>query len=124
MSIALWIVQIMLALVFALTGLLKVSLPVERLRKRMNWARHAAPGLIRLVGILELLGALGLILPAATHILPWLTAAAAFGLMLTMIGALVLHVRLKEMRMVGGPVLLLLLALFVALGYLFFLPLS
>jgi hypothetical protein len=41
-----------------------------------------------------------------------------------MIGAIVLHVRLKEMRMVGGPVLLLLLALFVALGYFFFLPLT
>jgi len=124
MSIALWIVQILLALVFALTGLLKVVLPVERLRERMHWARHATPGLIRLVGVLELLGVLGLILPVATRILPWLTPAAAFGLIVTMIGAIVLHVRLKEMRMLGGPVLLLLLALFVALGYTFFLPLT
>lgn len=124
MSIALWIVQILLALVFVLTGLLKVALPVERLRQRMNWAKHATPAVIRLVGVLELLGALGLVLPAATRILPWLTPAAAFGLILTMIGAIVLHVRLKEMQMVGGPVLLLLLALFVALGYAFFLPLT
>lgn len=124
MTIALWIVQILLALAFVLAGLMKVSQPVERLRERMNWTRHVAPSLIRLVGALEVLGALGLILPAATHILPWLTPIAALGLVLTMIGAIVLHLRLKEASHAGIPLVLLLLALFVAIGYLVIVPVA
>lgn len=61
MNIALWIVQILLALAFALSGFGKVSQPVEKLRERMNWAKHVVPGVIRLIGSLEILGALGLI---------------------------------------------------------------
>jgi uncharacterized membrane protein YphA (DoxX/SURF4 family) len=124
MTIALWIVQILLALAFALAGLMKVSQPVERLRERMNWTRHVVPGLIRLVGALEVLGALGLILPAATHILPWLTPVAALGLVLTMIGAIILHLRLKEAPQAGMPFVLLLLALFVAIGYFVLVPIA
>jgi uncharacterized membrane protein YphA (DoxX/SURF4 family) len=124
MTIVLWVVQVLLALAFVLAGLMKVSQPVERLRERMNWARHVAPGLIRLIGTLEILGALGLILPVATHILPWLTPVAALGLVLTMIVAIALHLRLKEASRAGMPFILLLLALFVAIGYFVIVPVA
>lgn len=122
MTIALWIVQIVLALAFALSGFEKVSQPVEKLRGKYNWAKHVAPGVIRLIGSLEILGALGLILPKATGYLPWLTPVAAVGLVLEMLGAILTHMRLHEAKAVATPVLLLLLALFIAVGYFVFVP--
>ena len=124
MNIALWIVQVLLALAFLMAGFMKVSQPVEKLQQRMSWTKHVAPGIIRLVGALEILGAIGLILPVATHILPWLTPVAAIGLVLTMIGAIIVHLRLKEARQVSAPLVLLLLSLFIALGYFVFVPIA
>lgn len=122
MTLALWIVQILLALGFTLSGFVKVSQPVAELRAKANWPRHVAPPVIRLIGILEIAGALGLIIPKATGYLPWLTPIAAAGLVLTMIGAILTHVRLHEAKAVGVPVVLLLLALFIAVGYFVFVP--
>ena len=123
MNIALWIVQIVLALVFVRAGFPKVSQPVEKLRARWNWTKHVAPLVIRLIGSLEILGALGLIVPKATGYLPWLTPAAAVGLVLTMIGAILTHVRLHdEAKVVGVNLVLLLLALFIAMGYFVVVP--
>ena len=122
MNIALWIVQILLALAFALSGFEKVAQPAEKVRARRNWAKHVAPGVIRLIGSLEILGALGLIVPKATGYLPWLTPVAAVGLVLTMIGAILTHLHLQEAKEVGVPVALMLLSLFIALGYFIFVP--
>lgn len=124
MNIALWIVQILLALAFLMAGSMKATQPVEKLQQRMNWTKHVKPGTVRLVGILEILGALGLILPVATHILPWLTPVAAIGLVLTMIGAIITHVRLKEASAASAPAILLLLSLFIVLGYFVFVPIA
>jgi uncharacterized membrane protein YphA (DoxX/SURF4 family) len=121
MNIALWIVQILLALAFLLAGSMKVSQPIDKLKKNMNWT---TPGIVRLVGTLEILGSLGLILPAVTHILPWLTPVAAVGLVLTMIGAAIVHVRLKEFSGLAAPIVLLLLALFIVYGRFLLVPLS
>ena len=122
MTLALWVVQILLALAFARAGFPKVFQPVATLRARWNWTRHVAPFVIRLVGSLEILGALGLIVPKATGYLPWLTPVAAVGLVLTMIGAILTHVRLHEAKVVGVNAVLLLLALFIAVGYFVFVP--
>jgi uncharacterized membrane protein YphA (DoxX/SURF4 family) len=123
MTLALWIGQILLALVFARAGFGKVAPPVAKLRARWNWPNHVAPLVIRLVGSLEILGALGLIVPKATGYLPWLTPVAAVGLVLTMIGAILTHVRLHdEAKAVGIPVVLLLLSLWIAVGSFVFVP--
>jgi uncharacterized membrane protein YphA (DoxX/SURF4 family) len=122
MTLALWIVQIVLAVGFTLSGFVKVSQPVAQLRARGNWPNHFSPPVIRLIGILEILGALGLILPKATGYLPWLTPVAAVGLALTMLGAILTHIRLHEAKAVGVPIVLLLLALFIAVGYFVFVP--
>jgi len=124
MNIALWIVQILLALAFLLAGSMKVSQPIDKLKKNMNWTAHTTPGIVRLVGTLEILGGLGLILPAVTHTLPWLTPVAAVGLVLTMIGAAIVHVRLKEFSGLAAPIVLLLLALFIVYGRFLLVPLS
>ncbi|HVB20413.1 MAG TPA: DoxX family protein [Ktedonobacteraceae bacterium] len=124
MNIALWVVQILLALAFLMAGGMKVSQPIEKLKKAMSWTSHTSVGTVRLVGILEILGALGLILPAVTHILPWLTPVAAIGLVLTMIGAAIVHIRLKEFAGLGAPLVLFLLALFIVYGRFMVSPLS
>ncbi len=124
MNIALWIVQILLALAFLLAGSMKVSQPIDTLKQNMGWAAHTTPGIVRLVGTLEILGAFGLILPAVTHILSWLTPIAAVGLVLTMIGAAIVHVRLKEFSRLATPIVLLLLALFIVYGRFLVVPLS
>jgi uncharacterized membrane protein YphA (DoxX/SURF4 family) len=122
MTLALWTIQIVLALGFTLSGLAKVAQPIEKYRAKGNWPNHVAPPVIRLIGSLEIAGALGLIVPKATGYLPWLTPVAAVGLALTMIGAILMHVRLHEAKAVGVPVVLLLLALFIAVGYFVFVP--
>ena len=124
MNIALWIVQILLALAFLLVGSMKVSQPIDKLKQNMGWVAHTTPGIVRLIGTLEILGALGLILPAVTHILSWLTPVAAIGLVLTMIGASIVHIRLKEFSRLGVPLILLLLALFIVYGRFMIAPLS
>ncbi len=103
---------------------MKVSQPIDTLKQNMGWAAHTTPGIVRLVGTLEILGALGLILPAVTHILSWLTPIAAVGLVLTMIGAAIVHVRLKEFSRLATPIVLLLLALFIVYGRFLVVPLS
>ena len=101
MSIALWIVQGLLALAFLLAGLMKSFSPLEKLKKNMAWVGDVPAGLVRFIGIVEILGALGLILPKLTNIVPQLTIAAAIGLVLVMLSAAVFHVRRKESSAIG-----------------------
>ncbi len=123
MNIALWIVQILLALLFLMAGFMKASQPIEKLAERMGgWVKDFSPMQIRIIGILEVLAGIGLILPMLTNILPILTPLAAVGLILTMIGAMITHARRSEYSNIGGNAVLLLLALFVAYGRFVLLP--
>jgi hypothetical protein len=86
MTYALWIVQGLLALIFLFTGGLKLILPLEVLTEQTP-----LPGLfVRFLGVAEVLGAIGLILPGLLGIRPGLTPLAAAGLVIIMIGATVL----------------------------------
>src|SRR3989442_10490232 len=124
MNIVLWIVQILLALVFAMAGIMKVTRPFEKLAENMKWAKDVGPRGVRLIGSLEILGAIGLILPTVTGILPWLTPVAATGLALTMVGAMITHGRRGEYSSIGMNVALLILALFVVYGRFVIVPIS
>ena len=121
MDTALWIVQILLALVFLLTGVMKLIVPREKAMERAPYCEDYSQRQLHLIGIVEILGALGLVLPAVTGILPWLTPVAAVGLALVMIGAIRTHLRREEN--VIGNVIPLLLSLFVAFGRFFVEPL-
>ena len=124
MNIALWIVQALLALVFVAAGLRKATQPIDTLAVSMKWAKDFSSWIVRAIGALEILGGIGLILPAATGILPWLTPVAAIGLVLTMVGAMILHMRRGEMSHIGLNVILLLLALFIVFGRFVAVPLA
>jgi uncharacterized membrane protein len=96
MIIALWIVTVLLALLFLAAGVMKSTTPREKLVPKMPYMEDLSNGQARVVGILEFLGALGLVLPAATGVLPWLTPVAAFALAVEMGVATALHVKRKE----------------------------
>jgi predicted outer membrane lipoprotein len=123
MNTFLWILQILLAVAFAMTGALKLMQTKEQLGVQMKWVESYSPGFIRFLGVAELLGAAGLILPGLTGILPWLTPLAATGLVLDMIGASVTHFRLKEYQSVGITAALGILAALVAVGRFWISPL-
>lgn len=124
MVIVLWVVQGVLALAFLLSGFLKGFTPLDGLKKNMAWVGDVPAGLVRLIGIAELLGALGLILPVATGIVPVLTIAAAVGLVLVMLSAAVFHASRKEYSTIGMNAVLLLLAAFIVVGHLVWVPLA
>jgi hypothetical protein len=89
-----------------------------------GWAQDFSPSAIRLIGVAEILGAIGLILPGAVHIAPILVPLPAIGLALVMVGAAVVHARRNEAPMVAINAVLLVLALFVVWGRLGPYPLS
>jgi len=96
METVLWIMQILLAGVFAASGLSKLAQPQTKLAESQAWATDFSDRQIKGIGILELLAAIGLIVPAALDIVPILTAFAATGLVLLMVVAARVHIRHGE----------------------------
>ncbi len=115
MNIALWVVAVILAVAFLGAGVMH-AFRYEQARRQFAWVRDTAKGLVTFIGVAELLGALGLILPAATGILPWLTPVAAVGLAVIVALAVLFHLSRHEYPNIGMPLILLLLAAFVAYG--------
>lgn len=119
MNFVIWI----LAIVFLLSGFMKLITPKEKLVDRMSWVDDFSENQIRLIGVLEILGALGLVLPGLLGILPWLTPLAAIGLALTMVGTIITHMRRKEYRNIFMNVILLLVAVLIAFTFMLGIPL-
>jgi hypothetical protein len=112
MTYALWIIQALLAVLFLFAGGMKLVLPLEKLAGPI-----VVPGwFLRFIGVAETLGALGLILPGLLRIKPNLTPLAAAGLVIIMAGATVLGLAVRDMMMTAIPLVVGLLAAFVAYG--------
>ena len=124
MGIALWIVRSLLALAFLLTGWTKAVTPVGRLGSYKAWVTATPVALVRGIGIAELVGAIGLILPVLTGMVPWLTIAAAIGLAVVMASAAVFHAARKEYRELALTLALLVVVLFVVVGHVIWVPLA
>src|SRR3954454_8634767 len=117
MNVALWIIAGLLALAFLAAGAMKLSQSKEKLAASgMAWAGDYSSGSVKGVGAIEVLGALGLILPALLVIAPILTPIAALGLAIVMVGAIIVHIRRKENQALAAPVILLILCAIVAWG--------
>ncbi len=125
MNIVLWIVQALLALLFLFAGGTKLVLPIEVLKAMGSPNQVQLPGLfMRFIGVCEVLGALGLILPGLLRIRPNLTPLSATGLVIIMIGATVLTVIGDGVAAALVPLVTGLLAAFVAYGRWRLAPLS
>jgi len=124
MDIILWAAQVVLALGFIGAGFNHIrGYDPQTTRPGMAWMGALDATVLRVIGILEVLGAIGVILPAVTRIQPQLTGWAALGLAAVMIGAIVFHARREgERRNIAFNAILLALAAFVAYGRLVLLP--
>ncbi|WP_070137784.1 DoxX family protein [Crocinitomix algicola] len=123
MNIILWITQGILTLMFLMAGSMKMSLPKAKLKEKVgDWVDQTPLNFIKTIGALEILGAIGLILPQLLDILPSLAIIAAIGLGLTMIGAIFLHQKRKEFKSVLTNLFLLALILFVIVGRTYLIP--
>jgi len=116
MNVVLWIVAGLLAVAFLVAGLTKLLQPKEKLAATMGWVEDFSPGTVKLIGALEVLAAIGLVLPAALDVVPVLVPIAAVGLIALMVGAAITHGRRRETPMIAINVVLLVLAVVVAWG--------
>ena len=116
MNIALWIVAGLLAAMFLMAGAMKLATPKSKLveNPQMGWAVEMPEGLIKFIGLAEVAGALGIILPGAFKVDTGLVGTAAIGLAVIMVGAIVVHARRREFQNLGMNAVLLALAVFVA----------
>lgn len=97
MNIALWVLAGLLALLFLAAGVSKLMLSKDALyEKQMTYVEDLSAAQVKGIGAVEVLGALGLVLPAFVDGLEWLVPTAATGLVLVMVGAVLTHVRRKE----------------------------
>jgi uncharacterized membrane protein YphA (DoxX/SURF4 family) len=117
LNLLLWLVQLLLMVTFGMAGVMKATQPVDALvQGGIAWAGQVPVALVRLIGIAEMLGAIGLVLPAATGIKPSLTPLAALGLLTITILAMAFHVLRAEPQALPINMMLGGLAAFVAWG--------
>ena len=114
--IALWVAQGILAAMFIMAGLMKASQPLEALAESLPWVTSTPVGLVRFIGISEVLGGLGLLIPSIFRFKPFLTVWAAIGLAVIMVLAAIFHVSRGEFEAIGMNIVLLAFALFIAWG--------
>ena len=114
MTVAFWVIAVLLAVFYLYSGGLKLLRTPEQLRPMMAWTATVPVALVRTLGVVEILGALGLILPALTRLAPILTVVAAAGLVVLQLLATGLHVSRRETRDLWLNIALLVLAALVA----------
>ena len=109
LKILAWTLQILAALVFIMAGLMKISTPYEELvlADNMGWAEDFSAMQIKIIGILEVLGSIGMILPLVLKKFTFLVPFAALGLVLVMVGAIFTHLNREEPIIVNIILLLL-----------------
>jgi uncharacterized membrane protein len=115
MNIVVWIVSGLLAAAYLFAGTNKATRPKDKLVDNLPWAEDFSPATIKFIGIMEILGAIGLILPWLTGIAAFLTPLAATGLVILQLLAIIVHLRRREAKVVPMNTILLLAALFVAI---------
>ena len=115
MNIALWVVQVLLGVAFIAAGGMKVfAYEKYKTMSEKNGPSGLNHGLVTFIGLSEIAGAVGIVLPMAVNVAPWLSPAAAAGLATVMLLAVFYHVRRHEPP--AAPAILFLLALLVAVG--------
>jgi uncharacterized membrane protein YphA (DoxX/SURF4 family) len=117
MNVFLWIVAGVLAAFFLAAGATKLTQSKAKLEAnpQMKWTEDFSAGTLKFIGAMEVLGALGLILPGILDVATILVPLAASGLAIIMLGAIVTHARRKEYPQIGINTVLLILALIVAI---------
>lgn len=116
MNIGLWVVQVLLGLLFIMAGMSKAFQSIEALSEQLPWVTSTPIALVKCIGISELFGGIGILLPSILRIKPHLTVWAAYGLSAVMVLAAGFHASRGEFEAIGANVVMLALMLFVAWG--------
>ena len=116
LHVGLWVVQGLLGAMFLAVGAMKATQPIAVLVDTLGWPAAVPPALVRVIGVAEFLGGLGLILPAATRVKPMLTPLAAVGLATVLLFATMFHISRGELGALPLPLVLGAVAAFVAWG--------
>ncbi|MFM6933728.1 MAG: DoxX family protein [Novosphingobium sp.] len=106
LNAGIWLVQVMIAVPFVAIGAIKLTMPLDQVAKLAPWAIEY-PRFVRLIGLIDLAGGIGLILPALTRIKPQLTVWAAVGCAALMVCAIVFHLVRGEANAIGLNIVLL-----------------
>lgn len=114
LDIALWVVQWVLAVAFVASGAMKAVRPASKLADSMEWVSTVKPSTVKVIGIAEVLGGLGLVLPVLTGIAPILTPIAAVALAVVMLLAAIKHFRMDDAKGAFPSVVLCVLSAVVA----------
>lgn len=116
MTTAMWIAASILFVSYTVTGLVKLVLPVASIPRRLQWVHATRPRNVRAMGVVNLLGGLGVMLPPLTGMMTWLTIVAAVGLVIVQAGAIRIHIAFRDFVTLPVNILLLLLAAYLALA--------
>ncbi|MBL7829865.1 MAG: DoxX family protein [Saprospiraceae bacterium] len=116
LHIALWVVQSLLAIMFLMAGANKLFQSIPELAKMLPWVTQVPEGMVRFIGISELIGGLGLLLPSILRVKPNLTPYAAIGLAVIMLFATIFHIMQGETSVIAMPIIFMVMAVFVAWG--------
>ena len=116
LHIILWVAQIVLGGMFIMAGVMKSTQPIIDLSKSVPWTANVPLALVRFIGVSELLGGIGLVLPCRVRIKPILTTIAAIGILLIMVFAMVYHIVNGETNVIGINIAFGLVAAFIAWG--------
>jgi hypothetical protein len=119
MNLALWIVAGLLATAYLAGGIGKLIISKDKLASMTHsakWVDDFSAGFVKSIGALEVLAAVGLILPAIVDIAPVLVPLAALGLVVIMTGAVSVRIRRNETKLMAADLVYLALAAFVAFG--------
>jgi putative oxidoreductase len=116
LNITIWIVQGITATLMVISAFMKIATPISKLSARWKWTGELPETVVRLLGVLDLLGGIGIIVPALLKIKPGLTPLAALGVVLLMTSASVFHISRGEASVIGFNIILMLLASFIAWG--------
>lgn len=114
--ITLWVLQGLLAVMFIMAGAMKASQPIEALAESLPWVTSVPAGLVKFIGVSELLGGLGLLIPSIFRFKPFLTVWAALGLAAVMVLAAIFHASRGEFSAIGMNMVMMALFLFIAWG--------
>lgn len=116
LNTTLWVCQILLAAMFIMTGIMKISQPITSLAESLPWVNDTPLELVRFIGLSEFLGAIGLVLPSIVRIKPFLTIWASLGLAIIMLLALIFHGSRGEFEAIVANITFMSIALFIAWG--------
>jgi uncharacterized membrane protein YphA (DoxX/SURF4 family) len=116
LNLWLWVAAGLLAFAYVMSGIMKSTRPIPALAEMMKWPADYPPGFTRFIGLVDILGGVGIVLPLATGVLAWLSPVAAICLVVLQVLAIGFHLRRGETQILPANIVLLVLAAFVAWG--------